>query len=102
VEAIASLIKEIPPTASVCATYNVIPHLINRQHVVMFGTFKSGALELRNADYLLIDTQDGAWPLSKEALPQVLAEVYQSKAYILFKEHDGVVLLKRKTTSDTT
>jgi len=103
VEAIASFIKEIPKTASVCATNNIIPHLINRQHVVMFGTLNNGALDLRNVDYLLIDTQSSGWPLSKEAFPQAVAEVYQSKAYTLFKEHDGVVLLKkRKTTSDAT
>jgi uncharacterized membrane protein len=103
VEAITSFVKEIPPTASVCATYNIIPHLINRQHVVMFGTLNNGALDLRNVDYLLIDTQSSGWPLSKEAFPQAVAEVYQSKAYTLFKEHDGVVLLKkRKTTSDAT
>ena len=68
----------------------------------MFGTLNSGGLDLRNADYLLIDTQSSGWPLSKEEFPQVVAEVYQSKAYILLKEHDGVVLLKRKTTSDKT
>ena len=90
-------LKEIPRTSSVCATSNIIPHLINRQHVVMFGTLNSGALDLRNADYLLIDTQSSGWPLSKEEFPQVVAELYQSKAYILFKEHDGVVLLKRKS-----
>jgi|RhiMetdeSRZDD1v2_1073273.scaffolds.fasta_scaffold15091_8 hypothetical protein len=44
--------------ASVCATYNIIPHLINRQHVVVFGTFNSSALDLHTADYL-IDTQSG-------------------------------------------
>ena len=102
VEAITSFVKEIPPTASVCATYNIIPHLINRQHVVMFGTLSGNALDLRNADYLLIDTQSSGWPLSKEEFPQVVAAVYQSKAYILFKERDGVVLLKRKTTTDKT
>ena len=102
VEAIANFVKEIPPTASVCATYNIIPHLINRQHVVMFGTLNRDALDLRKADYLLIDTQSNGWPLSKEEFPQAVAEVYQSNAYILFKEHDGVVLLKRKTTSSAT
>ena len=102
VEAIASFVKEIPPTASVCATSNIIPHLINRQHVVMFGTLNNGALDLRNADYLLIDTQSSGWPLSKEEFSQVVAAVYQSKAYILFKERDGVVLLKRKMTTDKT
>ena len=102
VEAISNLLKEIPRTSSVCATSNIIPHLINRQHVVMFGTLNSGALDLRNAAYLLIDTQSSGWPLSKEEFPQVVAEVYQSKAYILFKEHDGVVLLKRKTARDAT
>src|SRR5262249_48543077 len=94
VEAIAIFVQAIPPTASVCATYNLIPHLINRQHVVMFGTLSNGALDLRNADYLLIDTQRGGWPFSKEEFPQVVAEVYQSNAYSLVKEHDGVVLLK--------
>ena len=102
VEAISNLLKEIPRTSSVCATSNIIPHLINRQHVVMFGILNSGALDLRNADYLLIDTQSSGWPLSKEEFPQVVAELYQSKAYILFKEHDGVVLLKRKMTTDKT
>jgi len=102
VEAIYSLLKEIPSTASVCATYNIIPHLINRQNVVMFGVLNGGALDLRNAEYLLVDTQSSGWPLSQEEFPQVVAEVYQSKAYILFKEHDGVALLKRKTASDDT
>jgi len=100
VEAIAGFVKEIPPTASVCATYNIIPHLINRPHVVMFGTLNRGALDLRQADYLLIDTQSSGWPLSKEEFPQAVAEVYQTKTYILFKEHDGVVLLKRTTAGD--
>ena len=102
VAAIASFVKEIPPTASVCATSNIIPHLINRQHVVMFGTLNNGVLDLRNADYLLIDTQSSGWPLSKEEFSQVVTAVYQSKAYILFKERDGVVLLKRKMTTDKT
>ena len=100
VEAIANFVKEIPPAASVCATYNIIPHVINRQHVVMFGTLNKGALDLRQADYLLIDTQSSGWPLSKEEFPQAVAEVYQSKAYILFKEHNGIVLLQRKTAGN--
>jgi hypothetical protein len=47
----------------------------------MFGTLTSGALDLRNADYLLIDMQSSGWPLSKEEFPQAVAEVYQSTAY---------------------
>jgi len=65
--------------------------------VVVFGAFKHGALDLGHADYLLIDAQRSGWPLSKEELPQAVAEVYQSNAYLRFKEHDGVVLLKRRT-----
>jgi uncharacterized membrane protein len=99
VEAISGLLKEIPPTASVCATYNIIPHLINRHHVVVFGTRNNGVLDLRHTEYLLLDTQSSGWPLSREEFLQAVAEVYQSKAYILLKGHDGVVLLKRTTTS---
>jgi uncharacterized membrane protein len=99
VEAISTLLTEIPRTASVCATYNIIPHLSNRHHVVMFGNFNSSGLDLRNAEYLLIDTKSSGWPLSKEKFPQIVAEVYHSTAYVLLKEQDGVVLLKRKTAS---
>jgi hypothetical protein len=68
----------------------------------MFGNSNSSGLDLRNAEYLLIDTQSSGWPLSREAFPQVVAEVYRSTAYVLLKEHDGVVLLKRKTARDGT
>ena len=102
VEAISNLLKEIPRTSSVCATYNIIPHLINRHNVVMFGASNSSGLDLRNAEYLLLDTQSSGWPLSREEFPQIVAEVYRSAAYILLKEQDGVVLLKRKTASDAT
>jgi hypothetical protein len=93
-------VQAIPRTASVCATHNIIPHLINRHQVVVFGTRISGVLDRSSTDYLLVDTQSSGWPLSREAFLQAVAEVYQSKAYIFLKGHDGVVLLKRQTTSE--
>ena len=35
VEAIASFVKEIPKTASVCTTYNIIPHLTLQRHLFL-------------------------------------------------------------------
>ena len=103
VEAIATLIREIPPTASVCATQNFVPHLINRHQVSMLGRGGRTNLDLRDAEYLLLDVKSDdpwvTWPLGVEEYQQSIADIRQSNAYVSLQERDGVVLLKRTTGS---
>lgn len=97
IEAINRIMRDIPPAASVCATQSFVPHLINRHQVAMFGLY--GTDQQCGSEYLLLELTDDipgvTWPLGEAEYRWAIADVLQSKAYVVLKEHDGVVLLKR-------
>ena len=69
----------------------------------MLGRVGGTHLDLRDAEYLLLDVKsEDPWvtfPLAVKEYHQSMADIRRSNAYILLQERDGVVLLKRTTGS---
>jgi uncharacterized membrane protein len=109
-EDIRSLLKQIPPDASVSATTYIIPHLSGRREIIRLPT-----LELRNdggerikVDYAIADL----WQLERyqaafkddrnnlRSISSTIDRVTQDKEYGIIGFNNGVILLKKSVLSD--
>lgn len=92
--AIASMLAEIPPHASISTISDLVPHLSNRESIYLLPV-------VAQADFILFDSDPQAnfWPFGSidprgEAVAYLLPYL-KSGEYGLVREEDGVVLLQR-------
>jgi uncharacterized membrane protein len=85
------LLERIPATAVVSAQGVLVPHLSHRKNIYEFP-------EVRNADYIVLDTTKVTWPISKIKYCQGLYELFQGTYGVIGLE-DDVFLFKNRSPS---
>jgi uncharacterized membrane protein len=100
IEAVHGLIARIPSQASVCASRQFVPHLANRRDVWTFAHQGKSCIG-NDPEYALFDAQTRdpwvAGSLGLDTYRAKIAEVVGSGRFRLVDEHDGVLLLERKS-----
>jgi Predicted membrane protein (DUF2079) len=100
--AIRSLLKQIPPDASVSATTFIVPHLSGRREIIRFPSlkFRNDRRQVVKVDYAIADI----WQFrgDRQTLQDSLSTikwVTSDREYGMIDLKDGVVLLKKGATS---
>ncbi len=109
---IRSLLQQIPPTASVSATTHIVPHLSSRREILGFPSLRliNDARQEISVDYAIADLwqlqqYQVAFDDDRERLRQLVRAIEQILAqgnYGMIDFQDGVMLIKRGATSDST
>ncbi|MBM3464540.1 MAG: DUF2079 domain-containing protein [Armatimonadetes bacterium] len=93
-------LSEIPSTASVCATDNVVPHVAARERVSMFGKQGRLLLDLRGYDYVILEGETephhGIYPFNSADYALSVGDVRRNPEYRLVSERGTVLLFQRK------
>jgi len=110
--AIQSLIRQVPPDASVSATTFIIPHLSSRREIIRLPAIQllGDRGQVMEMEYLIADV----WTLQQyqaafkndrkrlQVLVPFLDQVIATGTYGLLKYRDGVLLLQRGKPSNST
>jgi uncharacterized membrane protein len=107
--AIRSLLKQIPPDASVSATTFIVPHLSGRREIIRFPSlkFRNDRRQVVKVDYAIADIwqlqqYQAAFRGDRQTLQDSLSTikwVTSDREYGMIDLKDGVVLLKKGATS---
>ena len=90
-----TFIDQIPPTASVSAQSDLVPHISHRSQIYLFP-FGDGVQTPVYADYVFLDTTSDIYPFSIHQDYQTeLGKLWQSGNYGILEQQDGYYLLKR-------
>lgn len=81
-------LKLIPADAIVSSQAPFLPHLALRDHIYQFPI-------IRDAEYIVVSTKEGAYPLSKEALISEIDILKASAMWELVYGDDGLFIFKR-------
>lgn len=107
---IQSLLKRIPPNASVAATTYIVPHLSSRREIIRFPAFqlRNDAREVVDVNYAIADL----WQLQQYQVAfktdrQILKDSVYAIDLVLSKQlygiigfQQGVILMQKGATSD--
>ncbi|HEY9849313.1 MAG TPA: DUF2079 domain-containing protein [Leptolyngbyaceae cyanobacterium] len=107
---INSLLKQIPPDASVAASTYIVPHLSSRREIVRFPSIqlRNDAGKEVNVDYAIVDL----WQLQQYQVAfktdrQILKDsvyaidlLFSNQVYGIVGFQDGVILIHRGAASD--
>lgn len=108
---IRSLIRQIPPDASLAATTYIVPHVSNRRDLVRFPIMRlrNDQQEVIQVEYAVVDLwqlvqYQEAFKDDRERLQSMVPIVDRllQRRYGLVDFQDGVVFLRRKTDSNLT
>jgi hypothetical protein len=90
-----AFINQIPPTASVSAQSDLVPHISHRSQIYLFP-FGDGVQTPVYADYVFLDTTSDIYPFyTYQDYQTELGKILQSGNYGILKQQDGYYLLKR-------
>ncbi|MCK5080493.1 MAG: DUF2079 domain-containing protein, partial [Bacteroidales bacterium] len=78
----------IPPGAIVSAQSPFVPHLALRDHIYQFPIIK-------DAEYIVISTSEGPYPLSKEAFVNEMDRLVDSGDWEVLYSEDGFYIFRR-------
>ena len=82
-------INIIPVNAEVSAEANIVSHLASRKIIYQFP-------KIDNAKYIILMPNDGYnYPLPKEELDKMIADLILSKKWNILKKNEDVILLKK-------
>lgn len=99
------LLKQIPDSASVSATNNIIPHLSSREAIIRLpmSEFLHDNQQPQKVDYIIADlwelkrygvvfTKEKGW---LEAIASLIKEITEKREYQIIDTQDEVILLKK-------
>jgi uncharacterized membrane protein len=87
---IYSIIKLIPEKVALSASSPLVPHLCNREKIYQFPVIK-------DAVYIaVLKGSGGIYPLGADKLKEEIDSLKKDPAYIIIRENEDIVLLKRK------
>lgn len=81
-------IRNIPENASIAAQTSIVPHLANRKNIYLFPEFTY-------ADYILLDTNLGTYPMDLNELNMKIEDLKKSPLYTIYKQNQTLIIFKR-------
>ena len=89
-QTLANILNEIPPSASVASTVNIVPHLTERKEIWLFPA-------INNAEYVLFEISEQAdyWPAGYINTFKLLTNLLENKEYGILAATENYILLKK-------